>query len=121
MGQISIEQLSAIFETASFNAEVHLNLFKWTFKFYNLDFFKWCVCFIGDNASKSLRGARKSVEQHVGCTSNKVNLEVNAMVYAQLHFQSLILSILYEKIWLVLKQSWKQRYALHYLHEAQNR
>ena len=46
---------------------------------YNLIFSDWGICLTGDNASTKLRVAKLDQAQNIGCTSHKLNLEVNWM------------------------------------------
>lgn len=67
-------------ESTKFSAEVHIEYFREAFKFHNLDFDKWCVCLLGDNASVNLRMSRLINKPFVGCSNHKLNLDVNDMV-----------------------------------------
>jgi hypothetical protein len=53
--------------------------FREIFPFYDLDFNKWCVCLIGDNAAVNIKTATLCGKPHVGCKNHKLNLQVNSI------------------------------------------
>lgn len=67
-------------EATKSNAETHIKCFQDNFKFYNLDLFSWCKCFISENCKVNLRIARISKIPLVGCNNHKLSLEVNSMI-----------------------------------------
>ena len=72
------EDYEAPVDATSFNAKVHLKFIKTVF-FYKLSVKDLCLCLIGDNAITNLRVAKPSALPHVGCSSDKLNLELNAI------------------------------------------
>eukprot|EP00171_Calliarthron_tuberculosum_P001364 IDg1364t1 len=67
-------------EATTFNTESHLKFFKDTFDVFQLSFSKWCLALISDNTSTNIKISRKANKPMIGCSSHRLNLEVNAMV-----------------------------------------
>ncbi len=84
MGHMDDEEAEAGSETASLNADVHLNFFKEVFGIYNLNFVDWCICLISDNASTNIRLSKFTGMPHIGCNSHRLNLEVNQIISSHL-------------------------------------
>jgi hypothetical protein len=64
----------------SFTADSQAIHFKKILRNFKIDFDRWCVCLIGDNAAVNIKTADLCKKPHIGCKSHKLNLEVNAML-----------------------------------------
>ena len=73
----------AMVETATFNADAHCGFIRSTFQQYGaVDFNRWCVAQICDNASVNRSIAMKLGIKHIGCKSHQLALDVKDMLKA---------------------------------------
>jgi hypothetical protein len=69
-----------IAETTKFNAETHVQFFKYMLCLYKLSINSWVVCSIADNCSTNKKIAQLMGKPPVGCMNHKLGLEVNRIV-----------------------------------------
>ncbi len=81
MGQVAVpdEECTYDAEATSFNAEAHLQCFEEEFSFYEQQCKNWCLCLISDDTNTNMKVARLSGKPIVGCSSHKLNVDMNAM------------------------------------------
>jgi len=77
--QCDAEECTCVAETTSFDAQTHAAHIEQTFESYGVDSKSWLVCQVADNCTLNRCLARVLQVRHVGCSSHKLNLEIEAM------------------------------------------
>ena len=67
-------------ESATTNAEAHVNFFIETLKFYDLDFNDWAVCHCADSASVNIKIAKITHGRHGPCGNHNLALAGEKML-----------------------------------------
>eukprot|EP00171_Calliarthron_tuberculosum_P000207 IDg207t1 len=80
-------------EATMFDAETHVAHMKDVFEIFGIEFEKWVVCQIADDASVNRRIAMDLGIPHVACLSHKLNNELNFMVEKNEHLEFIIDSV----------------------------
>ena len=93
MGQVSGEDEDNDCEATSFNAEAYVQFINETFAVYDCEFSTWCVALIGDNVSTNIKVSKMTGKPHIGCMSQKLNLEVRSMIEQHSELKNVIESI----------------------------
>jgi hypothetical protein len=62
--------------SAFFGGKTQLAQFKKILRGYGVQFAKWRVCLICDNATVNLKTSELCKKTHIGCKNQKLNLEV---------------------------------------------
>jgi hypothetical protein len=76
--------------SASFGAKDQAAHFKKILRGYGVQFAKWCVCLIGDNAAVNLKTAELCEKPHIGCKNHKLNLDVMSMLKNDLQLNDIL-------------------------------
>lgn len=79
-----------VIETDSFDATKHVRHMEEVFSYYGTDVHKWTICTVWDNCNvnKSIAGLLGVPD--VGCTTQKLSLEVNSIVQRHTMLRSML-------------------------------